>query len=148
SMPSRSATPARNERSTRSARRAICSTISRPWSVATSTAMLSLPWSTLMPATSGNPRSQRIGSPSGGSTLITRAPRSASKVAPNVTVGVEQLLPLGERLAVHRFEHSFPELDTLVDVVEVGCRLPFRVAEHPIEAERAHKRLEEAIGGL
>ena len=46
-------------------------------------AMLSLPCSTLPPPASGNAITPRIVSPSTGSTLITRAPRSASTVAPN-----------------------------------------------------------------
>ena len=57
-------------------------TTSRPASVWMSSATLSLPCSTFTAPTSGNGMMWRIGSPSSCSTLMTRAPRSVSSVAP------------------------------------------------------------------
>ncbi len=68
---------------------------------------------------------------------------AAELLGEHVRVGVEDLVPLGERLLPRRFEHASPQLHPLVGIWEQGQALPLLVGEHPVETQCLHLRREQ-----
>ena len=73
---------------------------------------------------------------------------AAEQLGEDVGVGVEDRLPLGERLRARGLEHLLPEPEAAFGVLEHRNACPRRVGQHPLEAERPHQRDEEVRSDL